>query len=180
MTQQRINILTKELNFPEGPAFDSSGNLWAVELKGGGLIRWQDGVLERVETGGAPNGIVIDSQGRIVFCDSAECSIRRYDPRFKTIETLANEVDGEPLNQPNDLAFDAEGNLLFTCPGDSRQEPIGTVCVLPPHGVVRKIAEGLNFPNGLALAAGGTELIIAETYQQRLWRGRWNAATLTW
>jgi gluconolactonase len=95
-----------------------------------------------------------------------ERSIRRYDPISKKTVTLASEVDGEPLNPPNDLAFDTAGNLRFTCPGDSRQEPTGYVCVRTPRGVVCKIADGLNFPNGLVFSADGTELVVAETYQQ--------------
>lgn len=173
-------MLAEGLHFPEGPAFDSSGALWAVELKGGGLIRWQDGSFERIATGGGPNGIVIDAQDRIVFCDSAERSIRRYDPVSKMTETLADQVDGEPLNKPNDLAFDAAGNLLFTCPGESRQEPTGYLCALSPEGQVKKIAAGLYFPNGLAFTADGLELMVAETYRQRLWRGHWNTDTLEW
>jgi sugar lactone lactonase YvrE len=43
-------------------------------------------------------------------------------------------VEGRPLNEPNDLAFDRRGNLIFTCPGNSRQEPTGDVCCLSPAG----------------------------------------------
>jgi len=176
----KLNILAEGLQFPEGPAFDSQGTLWAVELKGGGLVRRSKGVCESVATGGGPNGIVIDAQGRVLFCDSVECSIRRYDPSTRQTVTLATKVDGETLKKPNDLCFDAAGNLLFTCPGSSRQEPTGYSCVLTPNGEVRKIAEGHYFPNGLLFTADGSQLIIAETYKQRLWIGDWDASTLTW
>ncbi|WP_269524642.1 SMP-30/gluconolactonase/LRE family protein [Coraliomargarita parva] len=175
-----IDIIADGLEFPEGPAFDAQGDLWAVELKGGGLIRWSGGSYERVPTGGGPNGIVIDDAGRVLFCDSAERSIRRHDPSAGRTDTMATHVDGEILNKPNDLAFDAVGNLLFTCPGDSRQEPTGYACVMAPSGEVRKIAEGYYFPNGLVFNADGSQLIIAETYKQRLWVGDWDPAELSW
>lgn len=176
----KINVIVERLRFPEGPAFDASGALWAVELKGGGLVRCVDGECETVETGGGPNGIAIDVNGRVLFCDAQKCSIRRYDPSTGETETLVGFVDGEVLNKPNDLCFDADGNLLFTCPGNSRQEPTGYVCAMSPAGAVRKIAEGYYFPNGLVFTADGKQLIVAETYQQRLWIGDWDAQSLTW
>jgi len=175
-----VNILASGLRFPEGPVFDREGRLWAVELKGDGLVCWQNGRLEKIATGGAPNGSALDRHGRVVFCDSAENAIRRYDPSNGHIETLASQLAGATLDKPNDLAFDAAGNLVFTCPGNSRQEPTGYMCVMTPDGGVRKVADGMYFPNGLAFAPGGGELIVAETYQQRLWRGRWNAERAEW
>jgi len=88
---------------------------------------------------------------------------------------VCSSVDGEPLYKPNDLCFDHFGNLIFTCPGDSRTEPLGYVCCLPAGGRAYKIATGLYFPNGLSFA--GEMLYIAETYRQRLWRGRWDGET---
>lgn len=175
-----FNTLASGLRFPEGPAFAPDGSLWAVELKGASLLRIQDGQLQRFDVGGSPNGIAIDSAGLIWFCDAELNAIRCFDPRNQQCETLVSTVDQQPLNKPNDLAFDALGNLVFTCPGNSRQEPTGYVCVLTPDAQVRKIAEGLYFPNGLAFNARGTELVIAETYRHRLWKGEWNAQTCTW
>jgi len=36
------------------------------------------------------------------------------------------------------------------------------------------------FPNGLAFTHGGAELVVAETYRQRLWKGRWDAQRARW
>lgn len=173
-----VQVLAEGLRFPEGPAFDSRGRLWLVELKGAGLAWWQDGRLTRVPVGGAPNGIAIDARDRVWFCDSAERAIRRHDPATGATETMVAMRDGVPLDKPNDLCFDAAGNLLFTCPGDSRSEPTGYVCCLSVDGVLTTIADGKFFPNGLALVGG--DLVLAETYRQRLWRGRWDAASRTW
>jgi gluconolactonase len=175
-----FHILASGLRFPEGPAFAPDGSLWAVELKGASLVRIQDEELQRFAVGGSPNGIAIDPAGKIWFCDAELNAIRCFDPNTQQCETLVSAVERQPLNKPNDLAFDAVGNLIFTCPGDSRQEPSGYVCVRRRDGQVKKIAEGLYFPNGLAFNADGTELIIAETYQHRLWKGQWNAQTCTW
>ena len=173
-------VLIDGLRFPEGPAFDRHGNLWAVELKGSGLIRWRENSCERITTGGAPNGLVIDALDRVVFCDAEQCSLRRYDPITRLIDTLVDSVDGQRLSKPNDLAFDPVGNLVFTNPGDSRTEPTGYICVLHDCSEVKKIGSGFYFCNGLAFTPEGSELIVAETYRQRLWRGGWDASTATW
>lgn len=180
MTIETHTILADGLAFPEGPAFAPDGSLWAVELKNESLIQLIDGVLSRYRVGGAPNGIAIDANGLIWFCDAAQNAIRQFDPASGKTITIAFEVDGQPLDNPNDLAFDSAGNLVFTCPGNSRQEPSGYVCARTPDGQVRKIAEGLYFPNGLAFSADGQSLIIAETYRHQLWKGAWNAQTATW
>jgi gluconolactonase len=173
-------VLADGLAFPEGPAFDGDGALWCVELRGGRLARWRDGRIERIPAGGAPNGLAFDRAGRLWVCDAERNAVRRFDPRTGAWETVADAADGKPLDKPNDLAFDAAGNLLFTCPGDSRREPAGYVCCRRPHGKTSRIAAGMYFPNGLALADGGTTLWVAETYRKRLWKGAWDARETRW
>jgi gluconolactonase len=180
MNTNTPQILAEGLAFPEGPAFAPDGSLWLVELKGGNLCRWSDGTLSRISVGGEPNGIAIDAQGRVVFCDAAECAIRRHDPATGLTETLASTLESKPLFKPNDLAFDSAGNLIFTCPGDSRTEPTGYVAVLKPDGSVSRVASGFYFPNGLAFTSDGGHLVVAETRRQRLWRGRWDAVNGRW
>jgi gluconolactonase len=177
---EKIDTLISDLQFPEGPAFAPDGSLWLVELKGGSLIHYKEGIIRRIEVGGAPNGIAIDSEGRIWFCDSALNAIRCYIPKMQKVKTIVSHVGREILNKPNDLAFDRAGNLVFTCPGESRKEPTGVVCVLSKEGRVKKIATGKYFPNGLAFTDNGKKLIIAETYKHRLWTGDWDSEKAAW
>lgn len=175
-----IEILALGLAFPEGPAFDADGALWCVELKGGNLVRFERSRPERIPTGGEPNGIAIGPHNEIWFCDAGLCAVRKYTPATGKFETVASHVNGEVLAKPNDLAFDAAGNLVFTCPGGSETAPTGYVCCLGRDGCVRKIVGGMYFPNGLAFVDDGTTLIVAETRRRRLWRGRWDTAAAVW
>jgi|GEM_PF-120920 len=177
---ERLGELARDLRFPEGPAFAPDGSLWAVELKGQSLVRVYEGAVMRFPVGGSPNGLAFDAQGQLWFCDAGQNAIRRFDPATGQTVTVVDSVDGHPLDGPNDLAFDRAGNLVFTCPGNSRQEPTGYACVRTPDGTVRKITTGKYFPNGLAFRSDHKELVIAETYRHRLWKGRWDEARATW
>jgi len=120
-----IVILADGLDFPEGPAFDPSGNLWCSEMNQGNLIQWSQGQIERFPTQGKPNSLAFDRQGRAWICDSAQNAIRRLDPVTQTWETIADQIDGNPLQTPNDLAFDALGNVIFSCPNYADERKIG-------------------------------------------------------
>lgn len=174
-----VEVIAEGLSFPEGPAFDSQNGLWCVELKGEALVHFADRKLERIRCGGAPNGSTIDFRGRIWFCDSGSQAVRVYDPAAGSFETVVDTVVGKPLDKPNDLAFDAGGNLLFTCPGDSRSAPNGYVCCWNRSIGCQIVADTLFFPNGLALLDAET-LVVAETYRQRIWIGEWNAEAREW
>lgn len=180
LAYKSIRVLACGLRFPEGPAFSADGTLWAVELKGGALVQIKGGVIIRYQVGGAPNGIAVDSKGKLWYCDAGENAVKTFDPASGEVQTIVDKIDEERLAAPNDLAFDKQGNLIFTCPGNSRLEPTGYVCVLIKNGQLKKITSGKYFPNGLAFTADGNNLVMAETYKHRLWKGAWNAETAEW
>jgi gluconolactonase len=176
----QIRLIAGGLQFPEGPAFATDGSLWAVELKAGNLVRCLNGTVERFETGGAPNGIAFDRDGMLWFCDAANNSVRSYDIQNGQYQNRVIAAGANGLDKPNDLVFDQSGNLLFTCPGESRKIASGYACVRTATGVVKKITEQKYFPNGLAFTPDGKQLVMAETYRHRLWKGDWDEASCEW
>jgi gluconolactonase len=126
--------------------------------------------------GGAPNGLLVRSDGLLVFCDAKANAIRTLDPKTGQTTTLVNQINGKPLSAPNDLIEDKHGNILFTCPGGSQHHPIGYMCALTPAGDLHIIAEGMYFPNGLLLIDDERSIIINETWQHRLLIGDWDVA----
>ena len=173
-------ILAEGLDFPEGPAFDPQGNLWCTELSAGNLIRYAGGKIERVATGGKPNSMAFDHQGRAWVCDSGQNAIRRYTPTDKNWEVLLDRVDGVPLQAPNDLTFDHAGNLLFSCPNFASEEKTGYVVCLTPAGHASIIASGYYRPNGLEIVDGGKALVVADTFQKTLFKGEWDSSAHEW
>ncbi len=183
-TTPTVNVLASGLDFPEGPAFDPEGNLWCTELLGGNLVRLEGEKIVRYPTGGRPNGLAFDRKGRAWVCDSGQNAIRRFDPATDVWETLVDSLDGDPLQSPNDLCFDASGNLLFTCPNFADTSPTGYVCCLTPDGKLSRIVEGFYRPNGLDIVDGGDALVVADTYRKVLVKGAWvgggQSGTQTW
>ena len=185
-TARPPDILVEGLDFPEGPAFDPQGELWCTELQGGNLVRVRAGKVDRFAVDGRPNGLAFDRPGRAWVCDSGQNSIRRLetsrrlDVTGNRWQTMLSEIDGEPLLAPNDLAFDSKGNLLFTCPNFSSEDPLGYVACLRPDGTARKIAKGLYRPNGLDFIQGGQVLVVGDTYRKILLHGPWDPIRCEW
>lgn len=178
--KHKVIILVDGLNFPEGPAFDPQGNLWCTELGAGNLVLWKGGQVKRFATNGKPNGLAFDQKGRAWVPDSEQNAIRRFDPSCEKWETLLDNIEGQPLQAPNDLSFDARGNLLFTCPNFANNQPTGYVVCLKPDRSALKIAQGLYRPNGLDIVEGGKALVVGDTYQKTLLKGAWDDQSCTW
>ena len=171
-----VAVLAEGLDFPEGPAFDAAGDLWCTELKAGNLVRRRGGALERFRVGEAANGCAFDRTGRLWYTASQRHVHGVVDPASGRAETVLTEAGGEPLNRPNDLAFDPAGNLVVSCHADGRTEPLGWLFVRTPDGAARVVSRGKYFTNGIAFSADGTFLVFAETYRRRLWKAAWDPA----
>lgn len=169
-------LLMDGLNFPEGPAFDQSGGIWLVEKDAGNLVYLRNNQHLRIYVGGNPNGIAIDQNGIIWFCDSRKNAIRQYDPTNGKQHTLVDCINKIPLKMPNDLCFDLLGNLLFTCPGDSLDDGTGYICCLSLDGHLIQIHTKMQYPNGLAFAPDNKSLYIAETGSKWIWKSTWNVS----
>ena len=71
----------------------------------------------------------------------------------------------------NEVACDARGhvwanNIGFQFPGGEFAP--GCIVVARPDGTVAQVADGLAFPNGMAVSADGGMLIVAESYAKQL------------
>jgi len=103
------------LNQAEGVVIAKDNNVY-----GGG----RDGVLRRVSPDGTvteiariegaiPNGITLDRQGNLVFCDLGKKAMMRCSLDGK-VSLLADHAGDLRLNTPNFTSYDAEGNLYVS------------------------------------------------------------------
>ncbi|MDP2259040.1 MAG: SMP-30/gluconolactonase/LRE family protein [Caulobacter sp.] len=125
--------------------------------------------------GGAPNGINMDLQGRILIAnfgiyDREEGPLQRFDPLTGAHETLLAEVGGKRLTSANYPVLDQAGNIWCansthaeTWPQALDGRADGFIFVLRPDGSSEIVADGLKFPNGMALSADERWLYCAQT-----------------
>ena len=87
--------------------------------------------------------------------------------------SLATHADLSGLSDHpwNEIVVDGRGNAYannigFDFPGGEFAP--GTVAVLTPAGLARQVADGVAFPNGMAVTPDNAMLIVAESYANRL------------
>jgi sugar lactone lactonase YvrE len=174
---------------PEDVVVDEAGRV-VTGVDDGRLLRvGPDGRVEVVaDTGGRPLGIELLGDGRLLVCD-ARRGLLAVDPAASAVEVLVDRVAGEPMRFCNNAAVAADGTVYFT--DSSRRfgidhwradllEHSGTGRLLrcDPEALARGasaravevLLDGLQFANGVALAADESFVAVAETGAYRLTR----------
>jgi gluconolactonase len=154
---------------PDGRVFASDHQCAVAEI-------FPDGSFKRLgPKGGAPNGLNMDTAGRVLIAnfgiyDREEGPLQRFDPATGRHETLLAQVDGRRLTSSNYPVMDEAGNIWCansthaeTWPQALDGRTDGFIFVLRPDGSSAIVAEGLKFPNGLALSADEGFLYCAQT-----------------
>jgi sugar lactone lactonase YvrE len=108
--------------------------------------------------------------GRLLIVSGREGLLLRQEPGG----SLVTHADLTSLAAPpwNDIVVDGRGNIFvnnlgFAFGTGAAFEP-GTIVVVTPDGRSRQVADGLAFPNGMAITPDNTTLIVAESYGERL------------
>lgn len=167
------------LTFAEGINFDRDGTLYCVDVFGGGIWRMTPGgeLREWVRTGGTPTGSRFGPGGDLFIADGGRRAILRLSIATGRAAVYADHCAGQPFQGPNDLCFGPDGTLYFTDPeGSSLEQRSGVVYAVSPDGDVARVAEGLAYPNGIAVSPDGATLIVAETHTGILRRYSLDAA----
>jgi gluconolactonase len=153
----------------DGRVFASDHQCAVAELLPGGAFRRMG------PKGGAPNGINMDASGRIVIAnfgiyEREPGPLERFDPATGVHEVLLTQVEGRPLTASNYPVIDRAGNIWCansthaeTWPQALDGRTDGFIYVLRPDGSASVVADGLKFPNGLALSADEQVLYCAQT-----------------
>jgi gluconolactonase len=161
---------------PEDVVVSKDGRVFASDHQCAVAEILPDGSFKRMgPRGGAPNGINMDRQGRVLIAnfgiyDRQEGPLQRFDPASGAHETLLAEVGGKRLTSANYPVMDRAGNIWCansthaeTWPQALDGRDDGFIFVLRPDGSAQIVAEGLKFPNGMALSADEAFLFCAQT-----------------
>jgi sugar lactone lactonase YvrE len=167
-----LQTLLTGLTFGESPRWHEN-RLWfsnwgaqevvAVDLEG------KSEVMVRVPTT-IPFSIDWLPDGRLLVVSGREGLLLRREADG----TLVTHADLRRLSEKgwNEIVVDGRGNTYVNGGGFSLMAgenfAPGIIALVTPDGSIRQVADGIAFPNGMAVTADNSTLIIAESYGRKL------------
>jgi sugar lactone lactonase YvrE len=142
------------------------GELWFSDWGAGEVLRVVGGKAEVVRrVAGLPFCLEWTPAGELLVVEGRQAVITRGGERWADL----SGIDGR--HPWNDVAADSRGNVFvnnigYDFPGG--EERPGFVAVVTPDGAARVVADGLAFPNGMAVTPDDATLIVAESHAGRL------------
>src|SRR5712692_4765667 len=116
--------------------------------------------LATLPSGSIPNGVTMDRNGDLVYCDLGKEAVVRVTQRGQ-VSLIADRVGDVKLTLPNFASYDAEGNLYVSntntqdintvLPELSHPEPNGALVRIRPNGKGDVVATGIYAANGTAI-----------------------------
>src|SRR5262245_45142352 len=108
---------------------------------------------------GLPFSIDWMPDGRLLIVSGEEGLLLRREPGG----SLVTHADLRSLSDKpwNEIVVDGHGNIYVN--GAS-----GLIALVTPDGTTRQVADGLAFPNGMAMPPDDSTLIVAESHGKRL------------
>jgi sugar lactone lactonase YvrE len=162
----------------EDVVVDDLGDIWTGTEDGTIFRVSPDGknIQAVANTGGRPLGLELMGE-ELLICDARRGLLAMARKTGEICEVLTH-IAGVPMKFCNNAAVSAEGDIWFS--DSSTVHPIdrwknemvevtrtGRLCRLR-GGEVEVVLTGLDFANGVALSADGSQVIVAETGGRRL------------
>ena len=155
-------VVTDGLGFPESTRWHE-GCAWLCNWGAGEVLAVNDDGEREVAARLAPQTIPLSidwlPDGRMLIVDGPQGRLLCQGPdgALKTFADLT--AFGPPPF--NELVVDAAGNAYVN------GGPGKVVCVRP-DGSMREVADGLRWPNGMALTGDGRTLVVADSHAEQL------------
>ncbi|OJF91307.1 SMP-30/gluconolactonase/LRE family protein [Pararhizobium antarcticum] len=174
----RVERLWSGGRWLEGPAWFGAGRylVWS-DIPNNRMMRL-DETDGSVSVFRAPsnnsNGNTVDTQGRLVTCEHLTRRVTRTE-HDGSVTVIADRFGGKRFNSPNDVVVASDGGIWFTDPsygimhdyegdyGEAEIDGCHVYRVDPLSGVVSKVADDFDKPNGLAFSPDESALYIADT-----------------
>lgn len=167
-----LSVLVDDLVFPEGLCWHD-GELWFSDFGTRRVfsVTPEGERTERAYVPGQPSGIGFRPDGTALVVSMMDHLLVRLGDDGATIEA---DLAAACVGPANDMIVDGRGRTYFGAFGyDPAYE--GTDALRPSalsmvsdSGEVTEVADGLSFPNGMAITADGGTLVVAETFGSRL------------
>jgi gluconolactonase len=188
-TVKAMEDLADGFDWSEGPVWvnKDGGYLLCSDIPKNQVVKWQEGKGKSVflhpsgyygketyykEPGS--NGLLLDSEGRLILMQHGERAVARLEKDGKTLTKLVDNYKGTRLNSPNDGAFLKNGDLYFTDPpyGLMRKDMEGFpgqnldfqgIYRLTPKGELTLLNKEMTKPNGIAFSPDEKTLYVSNS-----------------
>jgi sugar lactone lactonase YvrE len=170
----KINVLLNGVAFGESPRWRGE-RLWFADWGAKEIVAVDANgsreVMVQVNFPSFPMSFDWLPDGRLLVVSARDGLLLRREPDG-SLTTHADLSGLAPKGRPwNEIVADGRGNVYinntgFEFPGGDFAT--GSIALLTADGSVRQVADGVAFPNGMAVTADNATLIVAESYGQRL------------
>jgi sugar lactone lactonase YvrE len=166
MLEAKLRTVLDSGRYFEGPRW-REGRLWFVDCLERTLLSISpSGSYERHATfsDDTPCGLGILPDGRLIVLTMFRKRLLTFaDGQLSEYAALAHTATGTLDDMIVDrLGRAYVGDLGFDLPPPPDRGTVGRILLVMPDGRTRVVAEGLRFPNGIAISADQTRLVVAE------------------
>jgi sugar lactone lactonase YvrE len=158
-------VLLEGLGFPESTRWHD-GRAWLCNWGAGEVLAVTAGgereVVARISPQALPFSIDFLPDGRLLIIDGPRRLLLRAEPDG-TLATVA-DLAGFGAETFNELVVDEAGNAYV----NGGNGGPGMVVLVRPDGSASQVAEGLQWPNGMAIIDGGRTLVVADSHARQL------------
>ena len=166
MTQSGLHNVLDGGRYFEGPRWQA-GRLWFVDCMERTLLSLSpDGACERHATfaDDTPCGLGVLPDGTIIVLTMHRRRLMRYADGQLSLYADLSEIAAGTID---DMIVDGlgrayVGDLGFRFPPPPDRGAVGQIILVTTDGSARVVAEGLRFPNGVAVSADNERLVVAE------------------
>jgi len=133
----------------------------AVDLKG------KSEVIVRVPFASFPFSIAWLPGGRLLIVSASDRPLLRREPDGSLVTHA--DLSGLSASGWNEIVVDGRGNAYINGGGLGGEKIApGIVALVTPDGAARQVADGIAFPNGMAVTPDNSTLIVAESFGKKL------------
>jgi sugar lactone lactonase YvrE len=107
--------------------------------------------------------------GSLLIVSGREGLLLRREPDGSLVTHA--DLNGLSRHPWNEIVVDGRANAYLNCAGfdfPGGEFAPGIVALLTPNGSPRQVADGVAFPNGMAITPDNSTLIVAESYAKQL------------